>query len=56
VSIDSAGSRLSLDINPTVLGKMLSDPDPQKAMRVMEAMLEMTKIDIEALKQAYSRG
>ncbi|RPJ73241.1 MAG: VOC family protein, partial [Acidobacteria bacterium] len=47
---------LSWQINPTVLGKMLSDPDPQKVKRVMEAMLEMTKIDIEALKQAYSRG
>jgi predicted 3-demethylubiquinone-9 3-methyltransferase (glyoxalase superfamily) len=38
---------------PTVLGEMLSDPDPQKSKRVMEAMLKMKKIDIKALQQAY---
>jgi len=32
---------------------MLSDPDPQKAKRVMEAMLQMKKIDIAQLKRAY---
>jgi predicted 3-demethylubiquinone-9 3-methyltransferase (glyoxalase superfamily) len=44
---------LSWQINPTVLGEMLADPDPQKAKRVMEAMLKMKKIDIAALKRAY---
>src|SRR5437867_7452601 len=44
---------LSWQINPTVLGEMLSDPDPAKANRVMEAMLKMTRIDIPALKRAY---
>ena len=44
---------LSWQINPTVLGKMLNDRDPKKSKRVMEAMLEMRKIDIEGLKQAY---
>jgi predicted 3-demethylubiquinone-9 3-methyltransferase (glyoxalase superfamily) len=44
---------LSWQINPTVLGEMLSDPDPAKSKRVMEAMLKMKKIDIEGLKQAY---
>lgn len=44
---------LSWQINPTILGEMLDDPDPQKAKRVMEAMLKMTKIDIATLKQAY---
>jgi predicted 3-demethylubiquinone-9 3-methyltransferase (glyoxalase superfamily) len=44
---------LSWQINPTVLGEMLSDPDPAKANRVMEAMLKMKKIDIEKLKKAY---
>ncbi len=44
---------LSWQINPTVLGEMLSDPDPKKSRRVMEAMLKMKKIDIAALKQAY---
>jgi predicted 3-demethylubiquinone-9 3-methyltransferase (glyoxalase superfamily) len=46
---------LSWQINPTVLGEMLNDPDPKKAKRVMEAMLTMKKIDIAALKKAYSQ-
>jgi predicted 3-demethylubiquinone-9 3-methyltransferase (glyoxalase superfamily) len=44
---------LSWQINPTVLGEMLNDPDPAKANRAMEAMLKMKKIDIAALKRAY---
>jgi predicted 3-demethylubiquinone-9 3-methyltransferase (glyoxalase superfamily) len=44
---------LSWQINPTALGEMLSDPDPVKSKRVMEAMLRMKKIDIGALKRAY---
>jgi predicted 3-demethylubiquinone-9 3-methyltransferase (glyoxalase superfamily) len=44
---------LSWQINPTVLGEMLSDPDPAKSKRVMEAMLQMKKIDIAGLKKAY---
>jgi predicted 3-demethylubiquinone-9 3-methyltransferase (glyoxalase superfamily) len=32
---------------------MLSDPDPAKAQRVMQAMLQMKKIDIAGLKRAY---
>ncbi len=46
---------LSWQVNPTILGKMLSDPDPKKSRRVMEAMLKMKKIDIAALKQAYAQ-
>ena len=46
---------LSWQINPTILGEMLADPDPKKAKRVMEAMLEMKKIDIARLKQAYDQ-
>lgn len=45
---------LSWQINPTVLGEMLSDPDPAKAKKAMEAMLGMKKIDIVVLKQAVS--
>jgi predicted 3-demethylubiquinone-9 3-methyltransferase (glyoxalase superfamily) len=45
---------LSWQVIPTVLGKMLNDPDPQKANRVMQTMLQMDKIDIERLKRAYS--
>ena len=44
---------LSWQINPTALGEMLQDEEAEKAKRVMEAMLQMDKIDIEALKQAY---
>ena len=44
---------LSWQIVPTVLEEMLQDKDPEKAERVMKAMLQMKKIDIAALKQAY---
>lgn len=43
---------LSWQIVPTALGEMLSDPDPAKAQRVMHAMLQMSKIDVEKLRQA----
>jgi len=46
---------VSWQIVPTVLGEMLSDPDPEKSARVMKAMLQMKKIDINALKQAYEQ-
>ena len=45
---------LSWQVNPGVLGEMLSDPDPAKSTRVMEAMLKMKKIDLAALKRAYA--
>jgi predicted 3-demethylubiquinone-9 3-methyltransferase (glyoxalase superfamily) len=44
---------LSWQVNPTILHKMLSDPDPAKSQRVMKAMLQMKKIDIAGLKRAY---
>ena len=44
---------LSWQVNPVVLGEMLQDKDPDKAKRVMEAMLQMDKLDIETLKKAY---
>jgi predicted 3-demethylubiquinone-9 3-methyltransferase (glyoxalase superfamily) len=44
---------LSWQIIPKVLGEMLGDKDPQKAARVMRAMLQMRKIKIEELKRAY---
>ena len=44
---------LSWQVNPAILGKMLSDPDPKRSKRVMQAMLKMKKIDIEGLKKAY---
>ncbi len=46
---------LSWQIIPTVLGKLMGDKDPVKARRVMDAMLQMGKIDIAALQQAYEQ-
>ncbi len=43
---------LSWQIVPTALRSMLGDPDPGKAQRVMKAMLQMTRIDLEQLRQA----
>ncbi|MGO9601768.1 MAG: VOC family protein [Isosphaeraceae bacterium] len=47
---------LSWQIVPTALPKLLSDPDPEKAQRVMKAMLTMKKLDISALEQAYDKS
>jgi predicted 3-demethylubiquinone-9 3-methyltransferase (glyoxalase superfamily) len=44
---------LSWQIVPVALGEMLSDPDPVKSQRVMEAMLKMGKIDEAELRRAY---
>jgi predicted 3-demethylubiquinone-9 3-methyltransferase (glyoxalase superfamily) len=44
---------LSWQIVPTALGKLLSDPDPEKSQRVMQAMLKIKKINIADLKIAY---
>jgi predicted 3-demethylubiquinone-9 3-methyltransferase (glyoxalase superfamily) len=41
-------------IVPTVLGEMLQDKDPEKSKRVMKAMLQMVKLDIDGLKRAYA--
>jgi len=46
---------LSWQIVPTILVELLQDKDPVKAKRVMEAMLQMNKIDIKKLKQAYEQ-
>jgi predicted 3-demethylubiquinone-9 3-methyltransferase (glyoxalase superfamily) len=45
---------LSWQIIPNTLGEMLGDKDPEKAGRVMRAMLQMRKIDIKTLKEAYA--
>ncbi len=44
---------LSWQVVPTVLTQMLRDPDPAKASRVMKAMLQMDKLIIKDLKDAY---
>jgi predicted 3-demethylubiquinone-9 3-methyltransferase (glyoxalase superfamily) len=46
---------VSWQIIPTILNELLQDKDPQKSKRVMEAMLQMVKIDIKRLKEAYNQ-
>jgi predicted 3-demethylubiquinone-9 3-methyltransferase (glyoxalase superfamily) len=46
---------LSWQVVPTILETMLQDEDPEKAERVMAAMLQMKKIDIDGLRQAYEQ-
>lgn len=43
-------------IVPNVLLELISDPDPVKAGRVMQAMMQMTKIDIATLIRAYEQS
>jgi len=47
---------LSWQIIPNTLMELMQDPDPEKARRVTEAMLKMSKIDIAALKRAYEQN
>jgi predicted 3-demethylubiquinone-9 3-methyltransferase (glyoxalase superfamily) len=47
---------LSWQIIPSALGRLLSDPDSEKAGRVLQAMLKMNKIDIQVLQDAYDEG
>jgi predicted 3-demethylubiquinone-9 3-methyltransferase (glyoxalase superfamily) len=44
---------LSWQVVPTVLAELISDPDREKASRVMEALLQMKKLDIAALERAH---
>ena len=43
---------VSWQINPTILMEMLSNPDPAKVKKAMDAMYTMKKIDTAALKRA----
>ncbi len=45
---------LSWQIVPTILGRLMSDKDPARSRRVMQAMLKMVKLDIRKLKDAYA--
>lgn len=47
---------LSWQIVPTALGEMLQDPDTEKSKRVMQALMQMNKLDIATLKRAYEQG
>ncbi len=44
---------LSWQVIPRALGQMLGDQDPEKSGRVLQAMLQMQKIDVKALEAAY---
>jgi predicted 3-demethylubiquinone-9 3-methyltransferase (glyoxalase superfamily) len=46
---------LSWQIVPRILGEMLNDKDAEKSKRVMQAMLQMSKLDIGRLKHAYDQ-
>jgi Uncharacterized protein conserved in bacteria len=46
---------ISWQVVPSVLIKMLNDPDPVKSKKVMDAMLQMNKIIIADLKKAYDQ-
>jgi predicted 3-demethylubiquinone-9 3-methyltransferase (glyoxalase superfamily) len=45
---------LSWQVVPRILGGLMQDKDPEKSKRVMHAMLQMDKLDIEGLKRAYA--
>jgi predicted 3-demethylubiquinone-9 3-methyltransferase (glyoxalase superfamily) len=47
---------VSWQIVPTILDVLLSDKDANKAASVMRVMLQMKKLDIDKLKQAYNQG
>ena len=46
---------VSWQIIPTILGELMGDKDPVKAKNVMQAMLQMDKLDIQRLKQAHAQ-
>ena len=46
---------LSWQIVPAVLGEMMSDPDPARSQRVMEALVKMKKLDLAELENAYGK-
>jgi predicted 3-demethylubiquinone-9 3-methyltransferase (glyoxalase superfamily) len=47
---------LSWQIVPSALGKLMTNKDPEKSKRVMQALMKMTKIDIKVLEQACEQG
>ncbi|SFS92815.1 VOC family protein [Marininema halotolerans] len=47
---------VSWQVVPTVLGEMMSDTDPEKTQRVMQAIHQMKKIEINKLEEAFAQG
>ena len=46
---------VSWQVVPTVLGELMKQATPAKSQKVMEAIMPMTKLDIETLQQAYAQ-
>ncbi|MDP4292627.1 MAG: VOC family protein, partial [Bacteroidota bacterium] len=46
---------VSWQVVPTALGTMLSDPDHKKSERVMQALIQMKKLDLNVLQKAYKQ-
>lgn len=42
---------VSWQVTPTILGELMTDPDPEKVQRTMDAVLNMKKLNIEALRR-----
>jgi predicted 3-demethylubiquinone-9 3-methyltransferase (glyoxalase superfamily) len=47
---------LSWQVVPSLLGELMSDKDPAKTKRVMDAIMKMDKLEIEKLREAYNAG
>jgi predicted 3-demethylubiquinone-9 3-methyltransferase (glyoxalase superfamily) len=47
---------VSWQIVPTALARLMSDPDREKTSRVMQALMQMTKIDIRRLQHAFEQA
>ncbi len=47
---------LSWQVIPERMGELLSDPDPGRSQRAMQAMLAMQKIDLRVMEEAVNRG
>jgi len=47
---------LSWQVNPGVMGKLMTDPDPKKTKAVINAFMPMKKLDIATLQEAYDKA
>ncbi|MDT3405621.1 VOC family protein [Mucilaginibacter terrae] len=47
---------ISWQITPTILPKLISDPNQKKANAAMQAMMKMIKLDIPSLQKAYDEA
>ena len=46
---------LSWQVVPSILPRLITDPDPAKSQRVLQAVMKMGKLDIAGLQQAYEQ-